>query len=90
MAKIHRFSKEPDLSSRRSVSLHLPEFLLRALECRVAIANDGAGASEKVTLEDLVEIELAGCISLADIANLEQAVPGLGEAVSRWLDAIEG
>jgi len=85
MAKIHRFLAG-DLSSRRSVSLHLPEFLLRALESRVAEANDGACENERVTLEQLVEIELAACISLADVANLERAVPGLGEAVSRWLD----
>lgn len=89
MAKISRITTRADLSSRRFVSLSLPEFLLRALECRVAEANDGADESERVTLEHLVEIELAGILSLAEVANLERAIPGIGAAVSRWLNDIE-
>jgi hypothetical protein len=89
MANISRFTPGPNLSSRRAISLCLPEFLIRALECRVAEANDGAAEHEKVTLEHLVEIELAGIVSLADVANLERAIPGIGSAVSRWINDIE-
>jgi hypothetical protein len=84
-----RFRPDVDLSSRRTISIELPEFLLRALECRVTEANEGASPQERVTVEHFVEIELAGSISLAEIAHLEPRVPGIGAAVSRWLDDIE-
>lgn len=89
MAKISRFTGGRDLSSRRAVCLSLPEFLLRALESRVAEANDGAQEAEKVTLEHLIEIELAGVLSLAEVANLERAMPGISLAVTKWLNDIE-
>jgi len=89
MAKISQFASGADLSSRRPVTLCLPEFLVRALECRVAEANEGAMEIEKVTLEHLVEIELAGIVSLADVANLERVIPGISNAVTRWLIDIE-
>jgi len=88
MANITRIHGR-DLLSRRVVSFELPEFLIRALECRVAEANDGASTAEKVTLEHLVEVELAGCISLAEVAHLEGSLPGIGAAVSKWLNDID-
>jgi len=88
MAKISSFPPI-DLSCRRSVSLELPEFLLRALECRVADANDGASKHERITLDHLVEAELAGSISLTDVAQLERRIPGITTAVSRWLNDID-
>lgn len=62
---------------------------MRALECRVAEANDGASSKERITLENLIEIELAGCLSLAEVAQLESSIPGIVTAVSRWLNDIE-
>jgi hypothetical protein len=88
MAKISRF-RPTNLSFRRSISFELPEFLLRAFECRVADANDGASSDERVTLEHLVEIELAGSLSLSEVAHLECRIPGISVAVSRWLNDIE-
>jgi hypothetical protein len=69
--------------------VEVPEFLVRALELRVAESNDGATESEKITLDHLVEIELAGSISLADVAHLERSIPGIGAAVTHWLNDIE-
>lgn len=86
---LSRFRPDVDLSSRRTITNELPEFLIRALECRVSEANEGASPQEQVTVEHFVEIELAGSISLAEIAHLEPHVPGIGAAVSRWLDDID-
>ena len=83
------FRPNVDLSSKRTISIELPEFLLRAFECRVSDANEDASPEEQVTVEHFVEIELAGSISLAEIAYLEPRLPGIGAAVSRWLDDIE-
>lgn len=89
MAKIARLRDSRDLSSRRTVSLDLPEFIVRALECRVAEANRGASPDERVSLDHVVEIELAGGLSLAEVAHLERTLPGIAAAVSRWLSDIE-
>lgn len=88
MAKISRF-RNSGLLSRRTIAIELPEFLLRALECRVAEANAGASAAERITLEHLVEVELADCLSLAEVAHLERTLPGISAAVSAWLNDIE-
>lgn len=88
MDKILRFNPD-NLSARRNLSVDLPEFLLRAFEYRIAEANHGASASEQITLGDLIEIELAGSLSLAEVAHLERDVPGISKAVSLWLEDIE-
>jgi hypothetical protein len=67
MANISQF-RQPALLSRRTIAVELPEFLLRALECRVTEANADASPDEQITLEHVVEIELAGCLSLAEVA----------------------
>lgn len=89
MAKISSFRPPTDLSSRRLITVEVPEFLLRAFECRLAEVNAGASEEERVDLEHLIEIQLAEGLTLADLAHLERDVPGIGEAVSRWLAEIE-
>ncbi len=89
MAKIIRIPQHLTLSDRRAITLTLPEFFLRALEHRLTEVNDGATPDEEVTLEQLVEIDLANSLSLADVAHLEREVPGISAAVSRWLEEIE-
>lgn len=89
MAKISRFRTSTDLLSRRVITVEVPEFLLRAFECRLAEANDGASEDERVELEHLVEMQLAEALTLADLAHLEREVPGIGAAVSRWLAEID-
>lgn len=88
MDNISRF-RSADLLARRTITVEMPEFLLRALECRLAEANDGASEGESVELEHLIEIQLAEGLTLADIAHLERQLPGIGEAVSRWLAQID-
>lgn len=89
MATITRISSPRQLTGRRAIALELPEFLVRALEVRVEDANVGASDVEHVTVEHLVELTLAESISVADVALLESRIPGIGDAVSRWLRDIE-
>jgi hypothetical protein len=89
MAKISSFRPPPDLSSRRAITVEVPEFLLRAFECRLAEANAGASEGERLDLEHLIEIQLADGLTVADLAHLEREVPGIGAAVSRWLAEID-
>lgn len=77
-----------DLCSRRLVTLELPEFLLRAFESRLAEANEGCAEDDEITIDNLVELELAERLSLAEVAHLEREVPGIGAAVSKWLKDI--
>jgi hypothetical protein len=77
------------LTEHRAVELHLPAFLLRALQARVDEANDGASADERVTLDELVELQLAETLSLAEVARLERSVPGISAEVAAWLTGIE-
>lgn len=88
MDNISRF-RSTDLLTRRTITVDMPEFLLRALECRLAEANAGASDEETLELEHLIEIQLAEGLTLADIAHLERQVPGIGEAVSKWLAGID-
>ena len=74
-----------DLTGRRTVRLELPEFLVYALEARVAEANEGAAPEEHCTLDDYIESELAHLITLRDIAELDGRAPGFAEAVQSWI-----
>jgi hypothetical protein len=73
MDNISRF-RSTDLLARRTITVDVPEFLVRALECRLAEANDGASEEESVELQHLIEIRLAEGLTLADIARLEPQV----------------
>jgi hypothetical protein len=89
MSKVTKFPAASDLTSRESVSIELPAFLLRALEHRVNEANEDASEEERVDLNHLIEIQLAEILTIADVAHLERDLPGMSAAVSRWLDEIE-
>ncbi len=78
-----------DLTARWRITVELPEFLLRALDARVEEANAGAAEEKQITIDDLVELQLAEGISLAEVAMLEARMPGSGAAVSRWLTEID-
>jgi hypothetical protein len=88
MGKIAKMRPHEDLCRRRRVTLELPEFLLRAFESRLVEANEGCAEGDEITLENLVELELAEGLSLAEVAHLESEVPGIGAAVSKWLEDI--
>lgn len=49
------------------------------------VTNEGASEEDRLTLDNVVEVGLAASLSLAEIAHLERAVPGIGAAVSQWL-----
>jgi len=85
MSTITRTSKKRNLFARRAVTLELPEFFLCALEHRLAEANDGAPPDEALTLDHLVEIDLASGLSVAEVAHLRD-LPGISAAVSQWLE----
>jgi hypothetical protein len=76
-----------DLSARRAIELELPEFVLFALEQRVAEANAASASGEAATLNDYVEPELVNLITLRDVGELEELAPGFATAVQRWLGA---
>ena len=77
------------LCRRRAVTMELPEFLLQTYERRAAEANDGAPEEERLTVENLVELQLAEGLTLAEVARLEPHIPGLSAAVSHWLADID-
>ncbi len=73
------------LMSRRNIKVNLPEFVIRALEHRVAEANNIQVPGEDVALNDIVEWYLVGAISVRDVAVLNQQMPGFAKAVTKWL-----
>jgi hypothetical protein len=78
-----------DLRARRSVSIELPEFLLCALEVRVAAVNAGAEPAERCTLGHFIESELANLVTLRDVAELDLHVPGFARAVHEWINEMQ-
>jgi len=84
-AKVVPILRTRNFSARRVVELKLPEFLLCALECRVAEANADAPADDRSSLNDYVESELVNIITLRDVAELEGTFPGFASAVQEWL-----
>ena len=74
------------LNERRTISIELPEFAIRALEHRAAVANEGAGDNEEqVTFEDVIEWYVLSPLSVKEIPRLEDAVPGFTSAFATWL-----
>ena len=70
------------------IGIELPEFIVCALEARLAETNNGASLEEFCTLDHLIESELVNLISLRDVAELEIAVPGFASAVQNWLTEV--
>jgi hypothetical protein len=56
---------------------------------RVNEANENTDEDEQVDLNHLIEVQLAECVTIADVARMERDVPGMSVAVSRWLAGIE-
>jgi hypothetical protein len=89
MSKMSIFPVAANLNRRETLKIHLPGFLVRALQERVREANEGADDEERVDLNHLIEVQLAECVTIADVARLEREVPGMSAAVSRRLAAID-
>ena len=89
MSKMSVFPIAANLNRRETLEIELPVFLVRALQERVNEANEDADEEERVDLNHLIEVQLAECVTIADVARLERDVPGMSVAVSRWLARIE-
>lgn len=73
------------LNRRREVTVELPEFAIRAIECRVDEANAGDDDGEAVTFNDVVEWLLLSELTIKRMPLLEQNIPGFTAAMFRWL-----
>jgi hypothetical protein len=89
MNKISTFLIAANLNRRERIEIELPGFLVRALQEHVTAANKDADEEERVDLNHLIEVQLAECVTIADVARLEREVPGMSAAVSRWVNEIE-
>jgi hypothetical protein len=78
----------PRLASRRRVSIELPEFVICALEARVAEANDQLETHDRATIEDYIESELVNLITVRDVAEMDAVIPGYANAVEQWLNEL--
>jgi hypothetical protein len=67
------------------VEIELPEFLICALQARLNEVNTGARPHEVCSLHNLIESELVSLVSVRDVAELEQSVPGFAQAIQQWL-----
>lgn len=85
---VSRMWPRRDLRARRAITLELPEFLVFALEQRVAEANDRCAEDDLATLNEYIESELVNLTTVRDVAELESRAPGFSIAVAAWLDDI--
>ena len=86
MSRVARVSEKRDLGARRSITIDLPEFIVQTLEFRVTEANAGSlKPDERVTIDHLVEVELAETVSIAELALLEPRMPGITAAAWKWI-----
>lgn len=76
------------LNARTTLEIDIPEFLVRALEFRVAEANAELPDDEQVEINDVVEWYLAAPITIRDVPALEAEIPGFADALSAWLSTV--
>lgn len=88
MGQVRRLNPDrgASLNERRTISIELPEFAIRALEHHAAVANAGAeDDDDQVTFEDVIEWYVLSPLSVKEIPGLEEAVPGFTLAFANWL-----
>lgn len=87
MAEISRFFQRGDtLNIRRTITVELPEFAIRALHHRADVANNGSALDEEhVSFNDVIEWYVLSPLSVKEMPHLEEAVPGFTAAFTRWL-----
>ncbi|HEX9981974.1 MAG TPA: hypothetical protein VGF69_01800 [Thermoanaerobaculia bacterium] len=78
-------SQSEALNRRTTVAVELPEFVVRALQHRVEVTNEGATPDEVVTLNDVIEWYLVSPLSVKELPSLETAVPGFSGALAKWI-----
>jgi hypothetical protein len=73
------------LNRRRRISVEVPEFVVRAINCRVEEANDGDPTGEAVDFNDVVEWLLVTEVTLRRMPILEAQIPGFTAAMFVWM-----
>ena len=73
------------LNRRRRVTVELPEFILRAIHCRVGEANAEDEVGEQVSFNDMIEWLLVTEVTVKKMPLLEQSIPGFSAAMFVWL-----
>ena len=73
------------MNRRRRITVEVPEFVVRAIECRVEEANGGDPGGEAVGFNDVVEWLLVTEVSLRRVPVLEQNIAGFTAAMFVWL-----
>src|SRR6185369_17517866 len=82
---IHAKRLAKPLNQRRSITVELPEFVIRAIDARVADANLDAPADESVSFNDVVEWLLVCDLTPRRMPELETRIPGFSAAMASWL-----
>lgn len=73
------------LNRRRRITVEVPEFVVRAINCRVEEVNEGDSSSEAVDFNDVVEWLLVTEVTLRRIPILEARIPGFTAAMFVWM-----
>jgi hypothetical protein len=73
------------LNRRRRITVEVPEFVVRAINCRVEEANENDPAGESVEFNDVVEWLLVTEVTLRRMPILEARIPGFTAAMFNWM-----
>lgn len=73
------------LNRRRRITIEVPEFVVRAINCRVEEANADDPGGEVVDFNDVVEWLLVTEVTLRRMPLLEASIPGFTAALFVWL-----
>ena len=73
------------LNRRRTISIELPEFVIRAVDLRVEDANGGDVGEDAVDFNDVVEWLLVSELSVRTMTQYEPHIPGFTAAAFAWL-----
>jgi len=60
---------------------------VRLLQYRLEEANHGAEAAEQVEINDVIEWCLISPLTIREVPLVEQRIPGVTAALSRWLES---
>lgn len=73
------------LNRRRRITVEVPEFVVRAIKCRVEEANEDGTDGEIVDFNDVVEWLLVTEVTLRRMPILEAQIPGFTAAIFVWM-----
>lgn len=73
------------LNRRRRITVEVPEFVVRAIKCRVDEANEGDSDGEIVDFNDVVEWLLVTEVTFRRMPILEAQIPGFTAAMFVWM-----